>query len=158
MFERFTETARRIIRTAHEEAHRRHHRSVDPEHLLFAMLQQRDGIALAVLDRLGVQRGAVTDDLEGVLSSLGAAAEPVNEIPFGMPTKRALERAIEQARRLESRWVGTEHLLLGLLHDGHSQASRTLGAHGVNFQTTLATVSSLLGEPTEPGPRHPAHE
>src|SRR5262249_61897144 len=111
-----------------------------------------------VADGAGLRRGRVRAHWGGVHSGLAAAAEPVNEIPFGMPTKRALERAIEQARRLESRWVGTEHLLLGLLHDGHSQASRTLGAHGVNFQTTLATVSSLLGEPTEPGPRHPAHE
>jgi len=152
MFNRFTETACRVIREAHEEAQRRHHRSVNSEHLFWAMLRQRKGIALAVLDRLGLQRGAVTEDLEGVLASVGAA-RPVTEIPFGRETAQALERSIQQALYLESNWVGTEHLLLGLLQDRHSPVARILGAHGVRFETALATVLTLLGKPIGTGPK-----
>src|SRR5436309_15751413 len=71
MFDRFTETARRVIREAHEEAQRCQHRSVNAEHLFWAMLRQRDGIALAVLDRLGLQRSALIEDVAGVLARLG---------------------------------------------------------------------------------------
>jgi len=71
----FTETTRRLIREAHEEAHRRRHRSVGPEHLVIAMMRQREGMALAVLHRLGLQRAAVTEDLEGALASVPAAAK-----------------------------------------------------------------------------------
>jgi len=71
MFDRFTETARRVIREAHEEAQRCQHRSVNAEHLFWAMLRQRDGIALAVLDRLGLQRSALIEDVEGVLARMG---------------------------------------------------------------------------------------
>ncbi len=120
MLNSFTETARRLIREAHEEAHRRRHRSVGPEHLVVAMMRQREGMALAVLHRLGLQRAAVTEDLEGALARVGAAARPATEIPFSPEAARALERSIQQARYLESNWVGTEHLLLGLLYDEHS--------------------------------------
>ncbi len=109
-------------------------------------------MALAVLHRLGLQRAAVTEDLEGALASVGAAARPATEIPFSPEAARALERPIQQARNLESNWVGTEHLLLGLLDDGHSLAARTLNAHGVRIETALETVLNLLGEPG-PEPR-----
>ncbi len=158
MLDGFTETARRLIREAHEEAHRRRHRSVGPEHLVIAMMRQREGMALAVLQRLGLQRAAVTEDLEGALASVGAAAGPATEIPFSPEAARALERSIQQARNLESNWVGTEHLLLGLLYDGHSLAARTLNAYGVRFETALATVLNLLGEPAGPEPRHRSPE
>ena len=109
-----------------------------------------------MLDRLGLQRGAVTEDLDGVLASVGAAAKPVTEIPFGLGAARALERSVQQALYLESNWVGTEHLLLGLLHDGHSPVARILHAHGVRFETALATVLALLGKPTGTDPKHPS--
>jgi ATP-dependent Clp protease ATP-binding subunit ClpC len=156
MFERFTETARRVISGAHEEAQQRGHRAVNPEHLFRAMLRQREGIALAVLERLGLQRGVVTEDLEGMLASVGAATEPVTEIPFGIDALQALERTIQQARYLESNWVGTEHLLLGLLQDRHSPVTRTLGAHGIQFESALAMVLTLLGKPIGPAPKRPS--
>jgi ATP-dependent Clp protease ATP-binding subunit ClpC len=158
MFDRFTETARRVLREAHEEALRRRHRSVDPEHLFLALLRQRQGIALAVLDRLGLQRDAVTEDFEGVLASVGAAAKPVTETPFGLGAAHALEQSVQQARDLESNWVGTEHLLLGLLHDGDSPVARTLGAHRVRFETAFATVLTLLGKSTGSDQGHPHHD
>lgn len=156
MFERFTETARRIIREAHEEAQRRRHRSVNAEHLFWAMLRQRNGIALAVLDRLGVQRSAVIEDLERAVSKLDAADQPVTEIAFGREAMQALERSIQQARDLEGNWVGTENLLLGLLHDEHAPVARILGARGVNFEAALAMVLDLLGKPSGPEPKHPS--
>jgi ATP-dependent Clp protease ATP-binding subunit ClpC len=157
MFNRFTETARRVIRDAHEEARRRHHCFVDPEHLVLAMMRQRDGMALSVLDRLGLQRDAVIEDLESALASAGAA-KPATEIPFSPEAARALERSIQQAMHLESSWVGTEHLLLGLLYDGDSLAAKTLAARGVRFETALAAVPNLLGKPTGPEPRHRSPE
>ena len=150
MFDRFTETARRVLREAHEEALRRRHRSVDSEHLFLALLRQREGIALAVLDRLGLQRGAVMEYLERVLDSVSASAKPMTETPFGAGAARALEQSVQQARDLESNWVGTEHLLLALLQDGHSSVARTLGGHGVRFVTALTTVLPLFGKSIGP--------
>jgi len=121
------------------------------------MVRQRDGMALSVLDRLGLQRHAVMEDLEGALASAGAA-KPATEIPVSPEAARALERLIQQAIRLESSWVGTEHLLLGLLYDGASLAAKTLAARGVRFETALAAVLNLLGKPTGPEPRHRSRE
>jgi ATP-dependent Clp protease ATP-binding subunit ClpC len=121
-----------------------------------AMLRQRNGIALAVLDRLGVQRSAAIEDLERALSNVGAADKRVTEIPFGREAVQALERSIQQARDLEGNWVGTETLLLGLLHDERAPVARILGAHGVNFEAVLAMVLELLGKPSGPEPKHPS--
>lgn len=147
MFERFTQTARRVVIEAYEEARRRQHHSVNAEHLLWAMLRQHHGIAVAVLDRLGLQRGSMTEDFDSLLASVGAAASPNTEVPFGPEAKHALARSIEQARDLKSNWVGTEHLLLGLLEDRQSRAARILDAHGVGFDSALAAVRDLLGKP-----------
>src|SRR6266571_3885095 len=106
MFDRFTERARRVLREAHEEALRRRHRSVDSEHLFLALLRQREGIALAVLDRLGLRRGA---DRLGrlLLVTLEAARRRADAHP--LPTLRTW---------LDS-WAGIGHVAVGMHRQGY---------------------------------------
>ncbi len=106
MFDRFTEGARRVLREAHEEALRRRHRSVDSEHLFLALLRQREGIALAVLDRLGLRRGA---DRLGrlLLVTLEAARRRADAHP--LPTLRTW---------LDS-WAGIGHVAVGMHRQGY---------------------------------------
>lgn len=155
--ERFSETARRVIRQARDEAERFHHNSVGPEHLLSALLTGNEGIALAVLERLTIRRYAVLEDLNRAMTGLDTS-KPGGQIPFNRQALQVIGESIEHARHLGDHFVGTEHLLLGLVCDAESVAARTLSAHGAGPEKVLAETMALAGKRVEPEPNDQPEE
>jgi len=142
MFDRFSETTRQVIRLARRDAERAHHDSVGPEHLLYALLRHNHGIALAVLERLGVHRDAMLDDLRHARRDI-LSSKAGDEIPFDKQALEVLERTIGEARRLGDHFVGTEHLLLGLAMI-ESVAAVRLREQGASAAAVLREVASLV--------------
>jgi ATP-dependent Clp protease ATP-binding subunit ClpC len=133
MVERFTEGARRAMVLATEEAKLRRHEAVGPEHLLLGMLREGECLDLKVLERIRVSPEMLRVEVERVLSAIAglpARGEPV----FSPELKAVLETAFKLRRRSDSA-IGAEHLLLGLLIEGGSAASRILRAAGAEFET-----------------------
>src|SRR4030095_15674615 len=116
MFKRFTERARRVIILAREEAERYHHEYLGTEHILLGILKDGGGIAITVLQKLGVDLKQLKQEVERNLPpSLNTLV--VGEIPFTAKAKKVLECAVEEARLMGHNYIGTEHLLLGLLKE-----------------------------------------
>src|SRR5512137_3033578 len=114
MFERFTERARKVIILAREEAIRLGHNFVGTEHLLLGLIREGDGLAVAILKKLNVSISALKAEIEKIVA-VGTEFSPAGEIPFTPQAKKVLEDAISEARSLGHNYIGTEHLLLGLL-------------------------------------------
>ena len=114
MFERFTERARRVIILAREEAGRFRHDFVGTEHILLGLIRDGEGIATAVLQRLGLRLETVKAEVERALAGFPKTLT-FGEVPFTPQAKRVLELSIEEARQLGHNYIGTEHLLLGLM-------------------------------------------
>ena len=145
MFERFTERARKVIILAREEAIRLGHNFVGTEHLLLGLIREGDGLAVAILKKLNVNISAVKAEIEKVVSA-GSEFSPAGEIPFTPQAKKVLEYAISEARSLGHNYIGTEHLLLGLIREGEGTASLVLRDFGVSVAAAKAQAQELLGE------------
>ncbi|MBI2081668.1 MAG: ATP-dependent Clp protease ATP-binding subunit, partial [candidate division NC10 bacterium] len=145
MFERFTERARKVIILAREEAIRLGHTFVGTEHLLLGLIREGDGLAVAILKKLNVNMAAVKADVEKIVS-VGSEVAPAGEIPFTPQAKKVLEYAISEARSLGHNYIGTEHLLLGLIREGEGTASLVLRDFGVTVASAKAQAQELLGE------------
>ncbi|MCI0370090.1 MAG: ATP-dependent Clp protease ATP-binding subunit [candidate division NC10 bacterium] len=145
MFERFTERARKVIILAREEAIRLGHNFVGTEHLLLGLIREGDGLAVAILKKLNVNLSAVKADVEKLVS-VGSEVAPAGEIPFTPQAKKVLEYAISEARSLGHNYIGTEHLLLGLIREGEGTASLVLRDFGVTVTSAKAQAQELLGE------------
>lgn len=144
----FTERVRRALQRARDEALALRHEYVGTEHLLLALcVRERDvgeGVATAALDRLGVDLEAVRETvLKLVKPGHGTAAGP--DLPYTSRAKRALELAVSEARRLQHSYVGTEHLLLGLVAEERGIGAQSLHAHGVSLPRLDETILALLG-------------
>jgi len=128
VFERFTERARRVIILAREEAGRFRHDFVGTEHVLLGLIRDGEGIATAVLQRLGLRLETVKAEVERALAGFPKTLT-FGEVPFTPQAKRVLELSIEEARQLGHNYIGTEHLLLGVLFAGGpvAEAFTTLG-------------------------------
>jgi ATP-dependent Clp protease ATP-binding subunit ClpC len=132
MFERFTDRARRVVVLAQEEARLLNHDYIGTEHLLLGLLHEGEGVAAQSLNAIGVQLEQARLEVE---SRLGAGrTPPQGHMPFSPRAKKVLELALRQALRLEVDYIGTEHILLGLLTEGE----------GVAAQILLATVDGGL--------------
>ncbi len=145
MFERFTERARKVIILAREEAIRLGHNFVGTEHLLLGLIREGDGLAVAILKKLNVNISAVKGEIEKIVS-VGSEFSPTGEIPFTPQAKKVLEYAISEARSLGHNYIGTEHLLLGLIREGEGIASLVLRDFGVSVASAKAQAQELLGE------------
>ncbi|MBI4380859.1 MAG: ATP-dependent Clp protease ATP-binding subunit [candidate division NC10 bacterium] len=145
MFERFTERARKVIILAREEAIRLGHNFVGTEHLLLGLIREGDGLAVAILKKLNVNISAVKAEIEKVVSA-GSEFSPAGEIPFTPQAKKVLEYAISEARSLGHNYIGTEHLLLGLIREGEGTASLVLRDFGVSVAAAKTQAQELLGE------------
>jgi len=145
MFERFTERARKVIILAREEAIRLGHNFVGTEHLLLGLIREGDGLAVAILKKLNVNISAVKAEIEKIISA-GSEFSPAGEIPFTPQAKKVLEYAISEARSLGHNYIGTEHLLLGLIREGEGTASLVLRDFGVSVAAAKAQAQELLGE------------
>ncbi|MCL6628397.1 MAG: hypothetical protein K6U00_02205, partial [Armatimonadetes bacterium] len=130
MGERFTERARAAILRAREEAGRHGHTGVGTEHLLLGVLRDGDSVAVHVLARLGVSRERAISEIERHIAVTNGAR--LSDIALTLEAKHAIDLAHEEADRLGSDFVGTEHLLLGLLREGHGIAAYVLNRLGVH--------------------------
>ena len=145
MFERFTERARQVIVLAQEEARVLHHTHIGTEHLLLGLLREQEGVAAQALAALGV---TLEDARTRVRATVGVGDHATHgQIPFTPRAKRVLELALREARALAHGYIGTEHLLLGLVREESGVASRILLAFGADAERVRAEVAPLLGRP-----------
>jgi ATP-dependent Clp protease ATP-binding subunit ClpC len=146
MFKRFTERARRVIILAREEAERHHHEYLGTEHILLGMLKDGGGIAITVLQKAGLTIDQIRLEVERHLPR-NANSLIVGEIPFTPKAKKVLEYAVEEARLMGHNYIGTEHLLLGLLKEKEGIAAKVLNNLGVRLVETREKILNLLQEP-----------
>ena len=146
MFKRFTERARKVIILAREEADNYQHEYLGTEHILLGVLKDGGGIAIAVLQKLGVDPKKLRLELERNLPK--STSGPVEgDIPFTPKAKKVLEYAVEEARLMGHNYIGTEHLLLGIVREKDGFAAKILGSFGVKLQQTREQTLNLLREP-----------
>ena len=145
---RFTERAQKVILIAQEEAKRLNHDYVGTEHILLGLVALGEGVAAQVLSNLGVDLKKVRTEVEKVVGT-GDNIMLLGEIPFSPRAKKVLELAVEEAQNMGHYYVGTEHLLLGLLREEEGIAARVLENLGVDIEDVREEILSLLGEPTK---------
>jgi len=147
MFERFTETATKVIMLAQEEARRLGHNFVGTEQILLGLLGEGTGVAAKVLQSMGVNLKDARTEVEKIISR--GSGFVGSEIPFTPRAKRVLELSLEEARQMGHNYIGTEHLLLSLIREGEGVASRVLENLGVNLSKVRIQVIRTLGETVE---------
>jgi len=145
MFERFTESARRVLFFARYEVSQLGATSIEPEHVLLGLVRESKGIVARILALSEIS----PDDIRREIESRSAFREKVAtsvEIPFSAETKRVLQFTAEEADRLGHSYIGTEHLLLALLREEHSVAASILTTLGLRLDEVRRTTAELLGE------------
>ncbi|MFM6064498.1 MAG: Clp protease N-terminal domain-containing protein, partial [Microcystis panniformis] len=147
MFERFTEKAIKVIMLAQEEARRLGHNFVGTEQILLGLIGEGTGVAAKVLKSMGVNLKYARVEVEKIIGR-GSGFVAV-EIPFTPRAKRVLELSLEEARQLGHNYIGTEHLLLGLIREGEGVAARVLENLGVDLSKVRTQVIRMLGETAE---------
>ncbi|HUY08073.1 MAG TPA: ATP-dependent Clp protease ATP-binding subunit [Candidatus Dormibacteraeota bacterium] len=152
-FERFTEKAKKVLTLAQDEAEKSHHSYIGTEHLLLGLLREGEGLAAKVLANLGVEIDKVRDTIDSVLGRNERII--VQQIIPTSRVKKVIEIAFEEAKRMNNTYVGTEHLLLGLLIEGEGIAAHVLEDLGANLDKVRHELDSLLkdqGLEDEPPP------
>ncbi|RKY36864.1 MAG: hypothetical protein DRP72_03665, partial [Candidatus Omnitrophota bacterium] len=150
MFNRFTERARKVLVLAKEEARRFNHDYIGTEHILLGLIREGEGVACAVLQNLGMDLDRLRREVEKLVAP-GSAQAVIGDIPFTPRAKKALEIAAEEARNLGHNYIGTEHILLGLIREGEGLASQILYSLGIDLERVRSEISSLLGGMHTPG-------
>jgi ATP-dependent Clp protease ATP-binding subunit ClpC len=144
MHDKFTERVRKVMYLAREEAARLQHDYIGTEHLLLGLIREGEGIAANVLSNLGLDLDVIRQAVESMVASPGGTLT-IGEIPFTPKAKRVLELSIDEARQLGHNYVGTEHLLLGLIREGEGVAARVLLELGVDRKKVREETLRLLG-------------
>jgi ATP-dependent Clp protease ATP-binding subunit ClpC len=144
MVNRFTERARKVIILANEEARRFNHDYIGTEHILLGLIREGEGVAAAVLQKMGVSLENIRLEIEKLVQP-GPTTQIIGDIPFTPRAKKALELAAEEARALGHNYIGTEHLLLGLIREGEGVASQVLLNLGLDLNSVRNEVMELLG-------------
>jgi len=145
MFNRFTERARRVILLAREEAKRLDHDYLGTEHLLLGLIREGEGVAALALQNLGIDLDQVRQEVEKAVGR-GGGSLFLGQIPFTPRAKKVLELAVTEARNLGHNYIGTEHLLLGLIREGEGVAAQILTNLGADLEKVREEVVALLGE------------
>jgi ATP-dependent Clp protease ATP-binding subunit ClpC len=143
-FERFTERAKKVLTLAQEEAERSHHSYIGTEHLLLGLLREGEGLAAKVLNNLGVEINKVRSTIESVLGRNERII--IQQIIPTSRVKKVIEISFEEARRMGNNYVGTEHLLLGLLIEGEGIAAHVLEDLGATLEKVRGEIERLLHE------------
>jgi ATP-dependent Clp protease ATP-binding subunit ClpA len=158
-FDKFTDRARKVLVLAQDEAQRFDHNYVGTEHLLLGLVREKEGVAARVLASLGADLGKIRTAVEFII---GRGDQPVvGEVGLTPRAKRVIELAIDEARRLGHNYIGTEHLLLGLVREGEGIAAGVLESMGVNLDRTRHEVIAILsavgaiGHPNPPAEAPP---
>jgi len=147
MFNRFTERARKVVLLAKEEAKRFNHDYIGTEHILLGLIREGEGVAAAVLQKLGLSPEKIRLEVEKLVQP-GPATIVSGDIPFTPKAKKVIELAMEEARSLGHNYIGTEHLLLGLIREGEGVASQVLMNLGLDLNRVRNEVITLLGSST----------
>ena len=157
MFERFTDRARRVLVLAQEEARLLEHNYIGTEHILLGLVREGDGVAAKALESLDISLEAVRAKVAETLGPAGP--EATGSVPFTPRSKKVLELSLREALRLGHNYIGTEHILLGLVREGEGVAARVLVGMGADLTNVRQKVMELLvvqapadEEPTKPGP------
>ncbi len=143
-FDKFTERARRVLTLAQEEAHRFNHNYIGTEHILLGLVREGDGVAAKVLGNLGVELNKVRSAVEFIIGRGDRTV--LGEIGLTPRAKKVIELAVDEARRLTHSYIGTEHLLLGLVREGEGIAAGVLESLGVNLERVRAETTRILSQ------------
>ena len=163
MFERFTDRTRRVVVLAQEEARMLNHGYIGTEHILLGLIREGDGYAARTLESLGISLDAVRQQVEEIIGR--GQQPPSGHIPFTPRAKKVLELSLRESRQLGHNYIGTEHILLGLLREGDGVAAQALVTLGADLNRVRQQVIQLLhgyqGQDVEsagprPGGRAPA--
>jgi hypothetical protein len=152
-FDKFTDEARRVLTYAQDEAQRLDHNYIGTEHFLLGLVREEESVAAHVLKAMGI---GLPDVRRAVLFIVGRGDRPVpGEVGLTPRAKRVIELAIDEARRLGHRYIGTEHLLLGLVREGEGVAAGVLESMGVDLdrvrrEVIRAVTTGVTPQPTEP--------
>ncbi len=154
MFERFTDRARRVVVLAQEEARMLNHNYIGTEHILLGLIHEGEGVAAKALESLGIALEGVRQQVEEIIGQ-GQQA-PSGHIPFTPRAKKVLELSLREALQLGHNYIGTEHILLGLIREGEGVAAQVLVKLGADLNRVRQQVLQLLSgyqgkEPTESG-------
>jgi ATP-dependent Clp protease ATP-binding subunit ClpA len=156
VFERFTDRARRVVVLAQEEARLLNHNYIGTEHLLLGLVHEGQGVASVALESLGISLGVVRSSVSEIIGVGGS--EPFGHIPFTPRAKKVLELSMREALQLGHNYIGTEHILLGLVREGEGVAAQVLTGLGVDLGTIRQRIVELLNdmpasEPVQAGAR-----
>src|SRR5881409_969760 len=160
MFERFTDRARRVVVLAQEEARMLNHNYIGTEHILLGLINEGEGVAAKALESLGISLEAVRQQVEEIIGQ-GQQA-PSGHIPFTPRAKKVLELSLREALQLGHNYIGTEHILLGLIREGEGVAAQVLQKLGADLNRVRQQVIQLLsgytggkgeGQPGEQAPQ-----
>ena len=144
MFERFTDRARRVVVLAQEEARMLNHNYIGTEHILLGLIHEGEGVAAKALESLGISLEAVRQQVEEIIGQ-GQAA-PTGHIPFTPRAKKVLELSLREALQLGHNYIGTEHILLGLIHEGEGVAAKALESLGISLEAVRQQVEEIIGQ------------
>lgn len=134
MFERFTERAEKVLAIAQEEAKNLNRDYLGTEHILLGLIREKKGVAAEVLRNMGVEFGTIRNEIEKEAPS-GSAQTISGNVPFTPNSKKVLELAAEEAKNMGNNYIGTKHLLFGLIREGESVGARVLAKLGVTIET-----------------------
>ena len=155
MFERFTDRARRVVVLAQEEARLLNHSYIGTEHILLGLIHEGEGVAAKAMESLGISLEAVRSQVEEIIGQGGSS--PSGHIPFTPRAKKVLELSLREALQLGHNYIGTEHILLGLIREGEGVAAQVLVKLGADLSRVRQQVIQLLsgyqggqGKGTEP--------
>jgi len=151
MFGRFTERAQKVLALAQEEAVRLGHNNIGTEHILLGLVREGEGIAAKALTGLGLSLEKIQDEVESLIGR--GQEQPIN-IAYTPRAKKVIELSMDEARKLGHTYVGTEHILLGLIREGEGVAARVLNNLGVSLNKARQQVLQLLGSPETASPSH----
>ncbi len=154
MFERFTDRARRVVVLAQEEARLLNHNYIGTEHILLGLIHEGEGVAAKALESLGISLEAVRSQVEEIIGQGGSS--PSGHIPFTPRAKKVLELSLREALQLGHNYIGTEHILLGLIREGEGVAAQVLVKLGADLSRVRQQVIQLLSGYSGPGSKETA--
>src|SRR5215210_6490378 len=149
MFERFTDRARRVVVLAQEEARLLNHSYIGTEHILLGLIHEGEGVAAKAMESLGISLEAVRSQVEEIIGQGGSS--PSGHIPFTPRAKKVLELSLREALQLGHNYIGTEHILLGLIREGEGVAAQVLVKLGADLSRVRQQVIQLLSGYQGPG-------
>lgn len=154
IFERYTDRSRRVIVLAQEEARMLNHNYLGTEHILLGLIHENEGIAAQVLTDLGVLLEGTRLQVEGIVGK--GQTPPTGHIPFTLRAKKVLELSLREALMLDHNYIGTEHLMLGLVREGEGVGARVLSEAGIGLDVARkAVIEKIVGSPQPTPPAKP---